>query len=407
VAFDHQRSQSETIQTFQLHDEQPWLQNSTATPILNDNATCTDGCVSTVLNTTIEASQPDSLFDGFGWYPFDSHNATFRFGVSDAVFNCSDVLVAISDADLESRVQPTNGEWRLATTQPVVVRNVIDKITMQPLPYKCELPVRVVRTYTVQLVKSLALSMMTVLACLLANFMHPADHSGDRTAIVLVAALILTANVQADQGLGKINYLIWLDGFNLLLFMITVLSLIQTMVVHRLYFYVHDVALALNLDLVCNLVLIIVLFPSITYGYVLTAFNGPAALFYVGGPLLSICIIPLAVWRMQCARAQSEARLIRDAVDAKRDDPMRDEKLQRAFGIFDRDQSGCLHAVEFQQLLRALNPKVAPGRVHAAYREVAKTHFVRGKLPHDEFLIAITDVDNFLLHGSTNPAQSL
>ena len=50
----------------------------------------------------------------------------------------------------------------------------------------------------------------------------------------LVATLILTAHVQADLGLGKINYLIWQDGYNLLLFAITILALCQTLVVHRI-----------------------------------------------------------------------------------------------------------------------------------------------------------------------------
>ena len=46
-----------------------------------------------------------------------------------------------------------------------------------------------------------------------ALFLHAGDHTGDRTALILVAALIVTTSFQTDLNLGPIQYLIWFDFF--------------------------------------------------------------------------------------------------------------------------------------------------------------------------------------------------
>ena len=48
-------------------------------------------------------------------------------------------------------------------------------------------------------------------AGLCALFLHVAEHTGDRTAVILVSALIVTTSFQADLGLGSVQYLIWFD----------------------------------------------------------------------------------------------------------------------------------------------------------------------------------------------------
>ena len=54
-----------------------------------------------------------------------------------------------------------------------------------------------------------AVGVITVYSGLCSLYLHPAEHMGDRTALILVAALIITTSFQSDLGLGKLHYLIW------------------------------------------------------------------------------------------------------------------------------------------------------------------------------------------------------
>ena len=76
---------------------------------------------------------------------------------------------------------------------------------------RCEVIIHVRRNFFVFLVKQLSISILVVVVGLCALFLHAADHTGDRVALILVSALIITTSFQTDIGLGPIQYLIWFD----------------------------------------------------------------------------------------------------------------------------------------------------------------------------------------------------
>lgn len=242
-------------------------------------------------------------------------------------------------------------------------------------------------------VKSITISVLTVLACLLANKMHPADHTGDRAAIVLVAGLILTANIQADLGLGTINYLIWQDGLNLILIVVTLLALTQTMVVHRYWYYGERHVIAMAIDRVCNAVLLFWFFPTVVAGYMCLAFPEVEGL---GAALLALSAggSVAGIWGGIQLRMQARRRLEREATAAFKlhDGALPEDVLRRAFEAFDYDETGGLSTVELRKLLHAQHPQVPLKALNAVIKEVRAHHFDQGRISVDAFHAAEDEI---------------
>lgn len=76
---------------------------------------------------------------------------------------------------------------------------------------RCAVLIHVRRNVFVFFMKQLSISILVVVVGLCALFLHAADHTGDRVALILVSALIITTSFQTDIGLGPIQYLIWFD----------------------------------------------------------------------------------------------------------------------------------------------------------------------------------------------------
>ena len=84
------------------------------------------------------------------------------------------------------------------------------------------------------LIKQLAMAVAIVSGGLLALWLHPTEYSGDRSAWIVVAVLIVMTFLQADLGLGKLYYLIWVDLLNLMFVFILIIALFETMYIHTL-----------------------------------------------------------------------------------------------------------------------------------------------------------------------------
>ena len=306
--------------------------------------------------------------------------------------------------------------------------------------HRCELVVHLERNARVHVFKSIILSLLTVIGCLLANYMHPADHTGDRAAIVLVAGLILTANIQADLKLGRINYLIWQDGLNLLLLLVTLVALVQTMVVHRYWHHGAQRGFAITIDrvsivaithpasclhpvrhssalqrtshhihahpLTCAQVstraLLYYFFPLLVGGYMFTAIDslrGLGIFLLVLTPISTAGIIYGTIHWHERMRHTMEHR----AVEALRasasngDEQSREAALRGAFEIFDREENGGLNAQELRHLLKELYPKATQKQLNAAIKSVRSIHFDNdSKLTFDGFLSAQTEIEEFI-----------
>lgn len=361
-------------------EEAAWLQPSY--PGNASRANCTDGCMNVKLVTTLAVPQHISTFGDYKNYPFDTHMVRIPFTVTDAAVNCTDAFVmprleaggapagaggpamapggALSASEIAAQVRPPSGDWRVRDFEPVRLLNVVDRGVEQA--NQCELQVFLERNSGVHIVKSLMLSVITVLACLLANFLHPAEHTGDRAAIVLVAGLILTANIQAELGLGPINYLIWLDGFNLILIVVTLLALVQTVFVHRKWAFDDQQGYALSIDRICTNVLMLFMFPLAILGDVLLAFDrtfGLGVILLVAAPTVGVGMAYCLVQRREKGRDARERNAIRSlaALPGGGTDAQRQEELIRhVFDVFDSNESGSLSAYEFRRLVRALYP---------------------------------------------------
>lgn len=255
----------------------------------------------------------------------------------------------------------------------------------------------------VHIIKSLVLSLVTVTACLLSGFLHIGDHTGDRAAIVLVAGLILTANIQAELNLGKINYLIWQDGFNLMLIVITLLALAQTVYVHRIWRHEQQQARALSIDRICTMTIICFLFPLEVFGYGLTAFPPHFALgaaLCAIAPVVSALIILAMVAKAERRRATNErlaVAAIQEANLAASGDPLREVQLRRAFKAFDRDKTGGLTADELRRLLRAAYPTAGSQAISNATQVVKERFFAEARLSADDWIAAHAEVHPMLI----------
>lgn len=405
LVFASEVSQTDTSAFYTLgNSSEAWLQPSN--PGNASRATCSDGCTRMTYRTSLTAWQSTRDYGDYKSYPFDTHDVTFRFGVEDGALDCSSALAQLTSEQLRQSVQPQNGEWALHTDSPVRLRNARERSV--ELPNKCELIVKISRQSMVQVIKSLVLSVVTVVACLLANYMHPADHTGDRAAIVLVAGLILTANMQADLKLGPINYLIWQDGFNLILIVVTILALVQTMVVHRVWHYGEMMGLALTIDRVCTGCILYFTFPLLVLADVLTAFGSTFGLgiaLLVVTPIASSLYIWRAIRTRELLKRTNEAAAVRALVEDKAPvgDPRREEQLSRAFTVFDRDETGYLAPDELRRLLLATYPSQPAKKVSSVVRTIEEHCFLHGRLTADQWLGAQQEIDELLASGAVLP----
>lgn len=411
LTFSHQIKQSDTRSTYSLSTTStPWLQ--TDAPGSAGGTECVGSCAMLSYTTTIEAAQPFREYINYQRYPFDEHVVTFRFKVEDGVFNCSGgtSLANISSEELKRLVEPQSGEWGLSGDNPIELRHARDKDGVTEISSQCEVRVFLYRQSMVQVVKSLVLSLVTVTACLLSSYMHPADHTGDRASIVLVAGLILTANIQADLGLGPINYLIWQDGFNLILIVITLAALAQTVYVHRLWFYAESQSRALSVDRICTAITLYLLFPLVVTGYVLIAFpwafNAGIALL-VATPIVSVILMITLVNGSERRRVANEKAAVeairregtrrqREGSKAPIDNPRYMQQLRRVFKAFDRDGTGYLTYDELRRLLTAVHPHTGTEQLSRALKQIREQYFEQGQLSADQWIEAQPEVERLM-----------
>jgi len=385
---------------------EPWLQPDT--PSNASSLLCLDGCASKkMLISKLEVTQPYSEFGDYKTYPFDSHTVVFRFGTGDVNLSCASILPSATAEELRAALTPVSREWYLDSTTPLMVSQA--RTSAGDDPSRCEVRILVHRDSLVHVIKSIVLSIVTVMACLLANYMHPADHTGDRAAIVLVAALILTSNIQVELPLGTIQYLIWQDGLNLLLILITLASLVQTMTVHRIYHYSDgQQGFALTVDRACTFVVLCFLFPIVVGGYFCTAFDasfGVGVALLVLGPLGSLGLIYMYIQRKERASRtkQREVIIALSSQFSTVDAAQQEEILGRAFECFDRDERGYPTADELRRLLRALYSDLPPKQTNAIVNVIKAEHMsLRGHLSRDDFIACWAEVGDLVAKSNDN-----
>jgi hypothetical protein len=193
----------------ELRDTVPWvtgtgpLDPASGAPF----ARCHKCAMATTEGTANVTLTPAWRFD---YFPFDRHEIYFVISVEEAQLSSCEHLLAPMRLDANrSQMLPTTNEWDFDD----------DAISIfNPTPHsgaaridQCHVVLRVRRNAAVYFVKSLVMTCIAVLLGLMSLYLHADGHTGDRAAMILVSALIVTEAFTKDLGLGKLQYLIWVD----------------------------------------------------------------------------------------------------------------------------------------------------------------------------------------------------
>ena len=153
----------------------------------------------------------------FFYFPFDRHNISFILSAPSTNLSSSCRLVdgtpvlfesmGLTAGSADSKLLPATAEWQWLSSYA----SGIDLSHPLGDTSKCEVKFIVRRQPLVFIVKQLAISVLVVFSGLCALFLHVGDHTGDRTALILVSALIVSGSFQAELNLGPIQYLVWFD----------------------------------------------------------------------------------------------------------------------------------------------------------------------------------------------------
>lgn len=217
------------VQNFSYSANASWLTGSGPPGF----ESCTS-CVTMVYtgSATVVQANPDWKYD---YFPFDRHNISFIISIAESnMSTCSDAfgLMTLTSIDEAARkLLPATQEWSFFTSS---LAESIELLNPNGDASKCEIRIHVRRNALVFIIKQLSISMLVVVVGLCALFLHAADHTGDRVALLLVSALIVTTSFQTDIGLGAIQYLIWFDYWNLAQLAILVPCLAICLYEHRM-----------------------------------------------------------------------------------------------------------------------------------------------------------------------------
>jgi len=326
----------------------PW--QSAARPADGSGA-CVD-CAALNL-TTAELSFVPQL-NLFTYYPFDTHDFTFRFTFVGfvRVFSCdiADFLPSGTDPNL---LLPVSGEW--TATGGVEVRPTTDG---DGEVFGCEVVVPAQRNFWMFLVKQVAMSIAIVYAGLASLYMHIADHTGDRAALIGVSLLIVIFNFQNELVIGAMPYLVWWDIFNLFAFAVLCISLAISLVEHKQMIGGNEEA-ALTLNLVSRQSLLFCVYPSILVYLFVAGLNAdyghPAAVAVLVLGVVLPTLLAVLVYRRRMRKGHRDRQQV---VARLRATPVTSHEFHRvledAFHLFDVDSSGFLDICEARDLFHIL-----------------------------------------------------
>ena len=235
-------------------------------PIRSSNC---ENCVTRIAELELDLVQK---FD-FYYYPFDTQTLKVIFEVEEGhIYTCqnqtaiSPLLPFANTTDMKEKLLPFTDAWQIAreTHNSVQLNHPVDPETGEVQYDKCELRVIIKRNYIVFLVKNMVLTILVVAGSLItALWMHPEELVGDRFAVLFIGFLILVTNMQTDLGLGAVNYLLWIDFFNLVQLMLILIAVAESAIVHILLKSQQD-RLATSIDKVLRYSIPFFLYPILT-----------------------------------------------------------------------------------------------------------------------------------------------
>lgn len=342
------------------------------------------------------------LIPGWSYYyfPFDQHNVSFVFALSQSnLSSCASLFdpMGLTEDNAAERILPSTYEWnfRFRYADSVVLANpVIDGVTDVT---KCQVTLVLKRNGIVFLIKQLLVSVFVVFIGLLALFLHVGDHTGDRTALILVSALIVTTSFQADLGLGPIQYLIWFDYWNLAQIFILVPCLLVALYEHRC-FVTDRTEWANTLNKATRFVFPFGYYPVLVVALLVWGVyhdeppSGPPLAFWL---ILVFGLIAVTVAFVLKLRYEIDAEFSRrrNVVHMLRTTNTSDigfvEVLRDAFVAFDTDDSGDISFAELRHLLEIIFPDENRLRFATIMKEVKQFGDHQDNLDEASFIDAV------------------
>ena len=200
----------------------------------------------------------------------------------------------------------------------------------------------------------------------------------DRFAVIFIALLIVVTNMQSDLGLGRLTYLMWLDGFNASQLLLTLLVAGEAIAIHALNSR-NQPEFAFHVDAACRPVILWVIYPGITVAAIMIGLSAnptPLVNFGTAGALagltlaLSAALIPLLTRRGVERMERGRNRCVAAFLKVHEADPRWRKRASDLFTSFDVDESGAIDSQELRTVLMRLYPHLESETGGTRLREV-------------------------------------
>jgi len=305
---------------------------------------------------------------------------------------------------------PPTKEW--VFFQPledaIFLRHLTDKDTGALMPSTCEMSIRVRRNPTVFMFRSVGTTIIIVFGSIItAMLMHPEEFTGDREAVLFIAFLISVTNLQtADIGLGSINSLLWIDIFNLVQLILSIVSILQTVFVHFLFVKNYQ-EVGTHIDQVCHITLPF-LYLTVTSGIFLIGLSENNSSLETVGISLSIIgavtvppLTALLTWLRSTRFRRQRKRHVKllHKVGINQTPESRDA-ISKVFRSFDVDASGCLDTEELRDLLCFVKKGTLPEDQRATIQFMRRyANSSKGTLTENDFADALLELQALKTEG--------
>ena len=363
VTLAGQTSSITKTSTFVVNESLPWL--GTPPPSLAAvPLSCTD-CAVYQAEEERTFSMSAVEFGPYYSFPFDEHELKITINIADGeIYNCDDALrdstlTEVWEGPMFSRLQweekllPSTQEWN-------IVGSMDDFRLESNADGSCSFTLLVRRNFIIFFVKQIVICMLMTGGGIAAMTIHPLDHTGDRVAQIMVAALILVLNYQSDFGLGKVQYLIWYDYFNLAQLAVLLIVLCETIYVHQLCMRQMD-SFAVVVDNRMIVFVLALFYPTLTIGLFCMATTytraGGAVLLSVGLPVVTFSAMALARWKKGHNKQLKIAALVALKHANYENEEEWEKLLRKAFNAYDIDSDGAIDFDQMRDLVTDLYPK--------------------------------------------------
>ena len=348
----------------------------------------------------------------YGLYPFDLQTIKITFEVPGAnLFSCHGTqgifhmnLDNMTWKDAQTALLPSfqngrsgelvSGTWELEGKHLgeewgrrqllegeqgiVFLSHPTDASSGEPDLSRCTLSINIKREVVTYVIKRLFTDILVIVMGLVCGlWLDPVDSMGDRLAAIVVSFLIVVTNMQADLGLGRLSYFIWMDIFNVISLVMLLCALVESIAVHYLLRKRLDVGAAF-LDKVFRAILPMGVYPFMVVGMLVYGttgnFEAGMLILFLGSAMCimsGLMYVRYDIKKTLQQRLTTIAALKASLTDETRRTPggglgyskSLEKECSNVFDAFDFDKSGSIDTDELKEIVKALFPdQLGPGQ---------------------------------------------